>query len=67
MSSTFMEVSMSKSLIPFNQMAHWKHGVEQDLASNAQDQKIDEYFECLIDCEDTDQSSCRRICTELLI
>ena len=43
-------------------MAHWKHGVNH----SSQDDKIDEYFECLIDCED-DQNSCRRVCSELLV
>jgi len=51
---------LSNSLT-FNQMAHWKHAVNQ----SSQDDKIDEYFECLIDCED-DQNSSRRVCSELL-
>ncbi len=42
-------------------MAHWKHSAD----NTSQDVKIDEYFECLIDCED-DQNSSRRVCSELL-
>jgi len=44
-------------------MAFWKHGVDD----TSQDEKIDEYFECLIDCDTHDQNSCRRVCSELLV
>ena len=47
--------------LSFNQMAHWKH----DVNYNSQENKIDEYFECLIDCEDNDRM-CKTYCTELL-
>ena len=57
-------LSMSKSLMSFNQMAQWKHGVNE-IPEN-QEQLLDDYFECLIDCEDS-QSSCRRVCKEILM
>ena len=47
--------------LSFNQMAHWKH----DVNYNSQENKIDEYFECLIDCKDNDRM-CKAYCTELL-
>ena len=57
--------SMSHSLISFNQMAYTKH--QHNSASfNEQDELMDDYFECLIDCED-DPSSCRRVCKEILM
>ena len=58
-------VSMSHSLMSFNQMAYTKH---QDNSSsfNYTDELMDDYFECLIDCED-DHNSCRRVCKEILI
>ena len=51
------------NLISFNQLAGSKHDEQtfdphQDL--------IAEYYECLIDCEDT-QNVCKRICREVLI
>ena len=49
------------NLLPQNQMAEWKHSSVHD----EQDDKIDEYFECLIDCED-DNSDCQQVCTEIL-
>jgi len=47
-------------------MAHWKHGVDQ--IPDTQEQLIDEYFECLIDCEEDNltESSCRRVCSTIL-
>jgi len=56
---------MSHSLMSFNQMAYTKH-TDNSLFINEQDELMDDYFECLIDCED-DQSSCRRVCKEILM
>ena len=44
------------NLIPFNQLA----GEHQDPHND----KITEYYECLIDCED-DHHICKRICREV--
>ena len=43
-----------------NQMAEWIH--HDDYYPN-QDQLIDEYFDCMIDCND---NYCRKVCTEIL-
>ena len=45
------------NLIPFNQLSS-----EQD----AHEDLLAEYYECLIDCEDT-HSTCKRICKEVLV
>ena len=55
---------MSHNLISSNHLAQWKHGVNE--IPEYQDQLLDDYFECLIDFED-DQSSCRRVCKEILM
>jgi len=44
-----------------NQMAEWIHHDDYNLAN--QDQLIDEYFDCIIDCND---NYCRKVCTEIL-
>jgi len=44
------------NLISFNQLAGSKNEQNNDL--------INEYYECLIDCED-DQHICKRICKEV--
>ncbi len=48
------------NLISFNQLAGTKH------IDDPHEDKIDEYYECLIDCDD-DQHVCKRICKEVLI
>jgi hypothetical protein len=30
-------------------------------------EKINDYYECLIECTDTHQASCKRICREVLM
>ena len=51
---------MSHSILNFNQMAEWNHRYETSTQEN-----IDDYFDCLIECED-EQASCKRICREVL-
>ena len=48
------------NLISFNQLAGSKH------IEDPHEDLIDEYYECLIDCED-DQHVCKRICKEVLV
>ena len=48
-----------------NQMAYTKHN-DHSFSFNRTDELMDDYFECLIDCEDSSQTSCRRVCSELL-
>ena len=50
--------SIMHNLISFNQLAGSKHEPSNDL--------IDEYYECLIECND-DQHTCKRICREVFI
>ena len=56
------EVTMSKhSTISFNQLAEWT-----EFDSSNDENLVNDYFDCLIECED-DQGSCKRICKEMLI
>lgn len=45
--------------ISYNQLAGWKEDTTED-------DLINEYYECLIECDD-DQSTCKRICKEILV
>jgi len=47
-----MSIMMSR-----NQMVEW---------NLHQEDKVNDYYECLIECED-DHSSCKRICKEVLL
>ena len=52
-----------KNLMSHNQMAEWVHH-EANLEFN-QDDLIDEYFDCLIDCDDN-ATQCRQVCSQNL-
>ena len=60
-----MEVSM-KNLMSHNQMAQWTHheGAEESLHYDS-NVLMDDYFDCLIDCEDN-ENECRMVCSEIL-
>ncbi len=49
---------MSNNIMSFNQLADWNNDTQDDL--------LNDYYDCLIECED-DHSSCKRICKEILI
>ena len=55
--------SIMHNLISFNQLAGSKHTEKQ---FDPHMDSINEYYECLIDCED-DQHICKRICKEVLV
>ncbi len=54
------------SIMSQNQLAGWNSHAGSSLSFNDQDSKIDDYFECMIECDD-DQSSCQRVCKEILV
>jgi hypothetical protein len=61
---------MMHNLIPFNQLAAWNDNV-QHLGEtldefNEQGNIINDYYQCLIEC-DENQQVCKRICKEVLI
>ena len=51
------------NLISHNQLAGSRHG---EYMSDSHNDLIEEYYECLIECDD-DQSTCKRICKEVLV
>jgi hypothetical protein len=53
------------NLISYNQLAGWQKFEESVNECNDQVDKINEYFDCLIDC-DEHHGICKRICGELL-
>jgi len=53
------------NLISYNQLSGWKHFEDTVDRCNEQNDLINDYFNCLIEC-DENQQSCKRICRELL-
>ena len=55
------------NIVSSNQLAEWNHiDKSSDSSEEEQQELVNDYFNCLIECED-DQSSCKRICKEMLI
>ena len=53
------------NLVSYNQLAEWKHFEQAvDKCSDELD-LINDYFNCLIEC-DEDQSTCKRVCRNML-
>mgnify|MGYP005710917565 FL=1 len=48
------------NLIPHSQLDGWQHNHFQ-----SHDDMLDDYYECLIEC-DTHQNECKRICRDIL-
>ena len=59
-----MEVTMH-NLISRNQLAEWKHFENTLDRCNDELDLVNDYFDCLIEC-DEDQITCKRICRNLL-
>ena len=63
-----MEVILH-NLISYNQLAGWKESLKsfgKNLGTSVEESDlINDYYNCLIECDDN-QSSCKRICREVL-
>ena len=56
------------SLMSQNQLAGWNSHTETSQSFNDQAAKIDDYFACLIECEDEgSRSNCQVVCKEILV
>ena len=50
-----------------NQLDEWRHfeNTVDDLA--LEQQKLNDYYECLIECDSLNQSECKRVCRRILM
>ena len=48
--------------ISHNELAQWNH---REKSPNKTDDLIDDYFDCLIECDDS-HNTCRKVCGDLL-
>jgi hypothetical protein len=57
------------NLMSFNQLAGWNSSLDNVKLSlersNQESDVINDYYDCLIECQD-DQSTCKRICRKIL-
>ena len=50
-----------------NQLDEWRHFEETVDEFEIENQKLNDYYECLIECDLTNQNQCKRICKRLLM
>ena len=65
----FHEENVMHNLVSFNQLADWTKSLKRlsktlDTTMEESDQ-INDYYECLIECSDS-QATCKRICRPIL-
>ena len=53
------------NLVSYNQLAEWNHFAESVDRCNDELDLVNDYFNCLIEC-DEDQQTCKRICRSML-
>ena len=54
-----------KNLVSYNQLDEWRHFEKTVDELEMELDLINDYYECLIECDD-DQASCKRICRRIL-
>jgi len=57
---------MMHNLISYNQLASWKQLETTINEFTEQNELINDYYQCLIECNDN-QTECKRVCKEILI
>jgi hypothetical protein len=62
--SSCIEVMMS-NLIPYNQLVSWNHLEKTIDEFVEQNEAINDYYQCLIECDDK-QQECKRVCKAIL-
>ncbi len=57
--------SRMHNIMSYNQIADWNH-FEPQHENNSSQEALNDYYECLIECE-SEHASCKRICKEILM
>ena len=50
-----------------NQLDEWRHFEETIDDLEIENQKISDYYECIIECDALSQNECKRICRSILM
>ena len=56
---SIVRIENMHNIISYNQLVDWSY-------DESEEDVINDYFDCLIECED-EQGSCKRICKEILV
>jgi hypothetical protein len=55
------------NLLSRSQLNEWKHFENTIDELEAENQKLNDYYECLIECDVLGQHACKKICKRILI
>lgn len=55
------------NLLSRSQLDEWRHLEDTLDELSIETQAINDYYECLIECDSLDESQCKRICKRLLM
>ena len=61
----FVRGGIMHNLISYNQLASWNHLEKTINEYVQQDELINDYYQCIIECNDN-QQECKRICRSIL-
>lgn len=56
-----------KNLLSRSQFDEWRHLEETIDDLEIENKKLDDYYECLIECDALNQNECKRICRRILL
>ncbi len=54
------------NLLSRSQLNEWRHFETTVDTLEVENQKLDDYYECLVECDLVNQTQCKRICKEIL-
>lgn len=54
------------NLLSRGQLTGWKHFEKSVDRAEVEYQKLNDYYECLIECNSLNQSKCKRVCRTIL-
>ncbi len=55
------------NLLSRSQLDEWRHFEDTLDELDIENQKLNDYYECLIECDSLNQSECKKICRRLLM
>ena len=56
-----------RNLLSRSQLDEWRHFEDTVDDLESENRKLNDYYECLIECDILNQNQCKRICRRLLL
>lgn len=56
-----------KNITSRNQLCEWRHFEQAIDNLQTEEDKLNDYYECLIECDLSNFASCKRICRQILM